>query len=640
MKTLFLFCQIALLFSLVSFVPHSAQALSDQEIIQKVLELRAHESNIWLRLLQYSRKTNESAIDGPSFFLSPDGKNNPEAELISSLQMLLEQKTILDEPQLFQCRFPARTDFLIETIKSLGVEIPRLPCPRFQRWYETVRGESVSIVFSSYFLNNPSSAYGHTFLRVNKVKGGPAVDRYELLDYGFNYAANGAANDNALVYSLKGLFGGYPGTFTTTPYYYKVREYSNAESRDLWDYELNFSQSGVIRLVKHIWELGPTSADYWYLTENCSYFILKLLEVADPEKDLVGKVKMYVVPKETIVALFKYPDFVNMIRYRPSTRSTLLERMTLLNSHQQDLLNTSIRNLEWNPKLEIADEEKMAHVLDAAIDEMDFKYSVAVQKPDSKETLYKNQLLKKRSHLSYISKPMVVPTPTNEAPHLGHGVRRMGVGFLSGPYGKSAVFSYKFSLHDLLEPEAGYPPSAQLTFFNFVGIIEDDKLNLKELNLFEVQTHSPITVISSAPSWGAKVSLGALQRKNCERCFSTGAEGFFGTSLLLEEKSHLTFTAGAYLTAQAITQKSIASSDMPWSFLGAGPKAHLRLHLADRFFLMASSYSYYDTTPKNPYITTHELGAQYNWHIDQGLRLVGTEKNAQRSLHCELYYYY
>jgi hypothetical protein len=79
---------------------------------------------------------------------------------------------------------------------------------------------------------------------------------------------------------------------------------------------------------------------------------------------------------------------------------------------------------------------------------------------------------------------------------------------------------------------------------------------------------------------------------------------------------------------------------MPWGFVGLGPKAMARLHLKDRFFVLASSTSYYDSTPKNSYVTVHELGAQYNWEINQGLRCTGRDKNKHRGLECEFYYYY
>ena len=75
--------------------------------------------------------------------------------------------------------------------------------------------------------------------------------------------------------------GGFPGRFYVMPYYVKVQEYSNIESRDLWEYELSLSPAQVQRLVMHAWETRTTEFDYLFLTRHCSYQLLTLLEVAD-----------------------------------------------------------------------------------------------------------------------------------------------------------------------------------------------------------------------------------------------------------------------------------------------------------------------------------------------------------------------
>ncbi|MBN4053178.1 DUF4105 domain-containing protein [bacterium AH-315-L15] len=50
--------------------------------------------------------------------------------------------------------------------------------------------------------------------------------------------------ENALLYVLKGFFGFLKGDFALFPYNVKVQTYSNMESRDLWECELNLGSSG------------------------------------------------------------------------------------------------------------------------------------------------------------------------------------------------------------------------------------------------------------------------------------------------------------------------------------------------------------------------------------------------------------
>ncbi len=134
--------------------------------------------------------------------------------------------------------------------------------------------------------------FGHTLLRVDSRRTGPSR---KLLNYGANYAAK-PDTENAVLYALKGLVGLFEGHFTIFPYYTKVQEYNNWESRDLWEYELNFTEDQLDYLLLHLWELGGTFFEYYYFQENCSYHILSLLEVANPDLHLKDEFFFSVIP--------------------------------------------------------------------------------------------------------------------------------------------------------------------------------------------------------------------------------------------------------------------------------------------------------------------------------------------------------
>ncbi|HEY5678025.1 MAG TPA: DUF4105 domain-containing protein, partial [Myxococcales bacterium] len=112
----------------------------------------------------------------------------------------------------------------------------------------------MTLVFSSYYLNNPASAFGHTFLRLNKAAAAQSGRRFELVDSGIDYAAT-ADTHNAILYAFKGLTGLFQGHWNNYPYFYKVREYADYESRDLWEYDLDLTPQETARLVAHLWEL-------------------------------------------------------------------------------------------------------------------------------------------------------------------------------------------------------------------------------------------------------------------------------------------------------------------------------------------------------------------------------------------------
>ncbi|MEI8617212.1 DUF4105 domain-containing protein [Pseudoalteromonas sp. B193] len=74
----------------------------------------------------------------------------------------------------------------------------------------------------------------------------------ELLAFAVNFAAEPDGSDNAAMYALKGLIGSYPGKFSLMPYYKKVREYNDLESRDIWEYKLNLSEPQVELILLHL----------------------------------------------------------------------------------------------------------------------------------------------------------------------------------------------------------------------------------------------------------------------------------------------------------------------------------------------------------------------------------------------------
>src|SRR5262249_32271371 len=141
----------------------------------------------WRRLLHFRRNlwgAWRSEIDDPRFFFSPKGRSDPEAELQATLTAFFTPGATDAEGQPVACQFPARYAWLKD---QLQFDPPAPACPRFETWRNHMNAESVTLVFASYYMNNPASMYGHTFLRLNG-RGHGAAER--LLDYTVNYAAD------------------------------------------------------------------------------------------------------------------------------------------------------------------------------------------------------------------------------------------------------------------------------------------------------------------------------------------------------------------------------------------------------------------------------------------------------------------
>ncbi|HYY53716.1 MAG TPA: DUF4105 domain-containing protein, partial [Myxococcales bacterium] len=186
---------LALAVSMPGFALGAERAKPDPTYLPELLAAARNrslsEDRSWLRLGHWRKRLLggwESEADGPGLFLSPQGKRDPAAELEATLSGFfgagdgapLDGKKLAD-PSLEhpQCRFPARFAWLAAT---LPIDLERLPprsCPRFDAFWKRVSARSVTLVFSSYYLNNPASAFGHTFLRLGKeetASGGERLD--------------------------------------------------------------------------------------------------------------------------------------------------------------------------------------------------------------------------------------------------------------------------------------------------------------------------------------------------------------------------------------------------------------------------------------------------------------------------------
>ncbi|MEX0698773.1 MAG: heavy metal translocating P-type ATPase, partial [Acidimicrobiia bacterium] len=73
--------------------------------------------------------------------------------------------------------------------------LPRLECKRFREWRAALNAKGLTLVFASAYINNPSSMYGHTLLRVDARD---QDERTRLLAYTINFAANTATVDTSV----------------------------------------------------------------------------------------------------------------------------------------------------------------------------------------------------------------------------------------------------------------------------------------------------------------------------------------------------------------------------------------------------------------------------------------------------------
>lgn len=513
----------------------AADAPSLDTLLEGARASNLHEDRRWRLLLHFGKGATESQADAPSFFLSPRGKHDPRAELEATLRAFVADGS---GDAHARCRFPARFRFVSETLAIREESLPSVTCPEYDKWRASVDAGSATLVFASAQVEVPASMYGHTFLRLDK-RG--ARSGSTLLSTIVNYAAT-PDSANPIVYTIKGLNGGFPGRFQAMPYFVKVAEYTNHESRELWEYPLTLSPDQMDWMIRHLWELDATHFDYYFLTENCSYHLLALLELA-AAKPLKDGFRRWTIPVDT-VRVAREAGLAGEPVLRPSHLSLLRARRDMLEEDERDLVarlsDASTKEPDWKALHALAP-ERQALVLDTAFDYLKYRYGF-VGAADDASVRRERTLLLERSTLKAASRQPVVPR--RPPPDSGHDSMHAGVGIrVSGTPDEPRVVQeihWRPALHDLLDIPQGYSNATQLDMFSWRVRVDSeatgdprnsaDVVSLERFDVVNVDMLRPWEEWVHGSSWGFALGAGRVVDAGCAgwRCTAADARGRYG----------------------------------------------------------------------------------------------------------------
>jgi hypothetical protein len=502
----------ALIFSPVLFAnPPSPLSSSGNiyldELIAQAHEMRLAETPQWLQLLHYRRglfNQLESETDDATFFTSEVGKYNPQAELEATLVQFFSAKPWGKKEEAAQCAFVARYEWLNSQLHFNPEKLPQQNCSEFNKWYSGINPGSLTLVFPSAYLNNPSSMFGHTLLRVDTPG---QSENTRLLSYAINYGAQ-AGSDNGIAFAFKGIFGGYYGTIGIGPYYKKVKEYTDFESRDIWEYQLVFTGDEIRRLLAHVWELRGINFEYYFFDENCSYLILTLLDVARPSLDLSRKLQGWVIPSDTLRLVANQPGLVEKMVYRPAAGTKLKFLADSLSSDAQiDAMDLANNQKDLSDFLaEKNTEQDKADILLLAHDFVRYEF-LANRREKLPSSHRAQELLRARSVINSAQPPRPVPTP-QVAPEQGHATGMVQAGMVNESKDNYLQLRLRPAYHDLLDNDDGYVSGAKIDFLNLAIRYSKDKskLELDEFTIVDIVSLSPRSRFFQPISWRVQTS--------------------------------------------------------------------------------------------------------------------------------------
>ena len=482
-------------FVFTSLICHFTYA-SVESNLQKYLDLAQQKQldhkTTWQRLMYADQKQN-SEVTYAGYFYATDGKTNLNSELQANIKALFVQAP---DNQSIRCKFPARSRWLMQQLNIDVQQLPKVNCVEFNDWINQIKPHKATLIYATDFMGNPSSMFGHTLLRLDPKD----QKQLNLVSYAVNYAATVKGDDN-WSYAWKGLTGQYPGEYSIMPYYRKVKEYGDFESRDLWEYELNLTPEETRFLVEHIWEMQHVSFPYYFVSDNCAYRLLGLIDLVRPDLNLKQQFSYAAIPIETLKAVDQQA-LVKEVVYRPALETQLLSQAK---QHGTDLAKVAhqiafTETDQVQSMLKTYSQQDQAKILEMAYDDLYLQYiSRQVDANIAQPKL--RQLLAERSQIQ-VEKQRQQPERPKMQPVEGHHARNLSVNVGEVQGQKFVELGHRQAYHDLIDPQGGYRTGTQLLFLDGSLQYRDDKLKLEHLDLLSVNSYNPVQPFKSPLTWG------------------------------------------------------------------------------------------------------------------------------------------
>lgn len=491
-----------LLILLLAPMPLFASETDDSlasSLVREALELHLERDPYWHVLLHYRRTVSgyRSYVDDPRFFLATDGATSPTAELEATLRAIAVAGSNSNGSPF--CRFIGRYHWLDEKL-GLFARLENPPtCDEFDTFLEALKPTSMTLVFPAAHINHPASMFGHTMLTVNS-----AADS-RLLSYAITYAAADTEKAGRWV-AIKGLFGALPGLFSVIPYYDKLREYSDIDQREVWEYRLNLDETEIRRLLLHFWELRDIRSDYFYLDENCAFGLLFLLDAARPSLRLQQQFPRWVTPIATIKAMDR-SGLIESVAYRPSPVARIERLASELTQKQLRLTTTVLRHEADLSDIVVSaySVDEQVRILDTIIESAQVKSAGKPEDHDRDRALFldasraRSKLGLPRTESETIAMP---PRPDR-----GHDPASITVGIGYRDDNRFVSIGLRPVYHDLMDSPSGYQRGSRLELVRVETELDGDDASLEGLTLMDVLSLTPRRAIFKPISWSMKAAI-------------------------------------------------------------------------------------------------------------------------------------
>jgi hypothetical protein len=460
----------------------------------------------WLALLHYGGSEGAwvSEVTDPAFFLDAEGPRNPEREWRAALGAFLLPVEAGHGGQHAQCRFPARFALMRQALGWSDADVPRVDCPEYAAHERSLSARSVAVVFASYYLDNPASAFGHAMLYLGSGSERSAA----LADYAVTFEAD-VEGMSPLSYLPRGLFGGLIAAYRWAPLHERVRKYERQEQRDLWLFPLQVRQDEIDQLVRHLWELKDVRFKYGFFGGNCAQKLLAVLHAVAPTYAVLPYRSAAVLPSEVARRLVQQIGLAGEPMRRPSQQNQYASFVAQLTPREQQQLRAMIASRT------IVDDASAA-TLSAALLWSEFETPNRAFRREAeteshgdflwKRALWTSRVTSDDSSDAARSRPL---QPAGASLLDAHRPSRitLGGGFQRGR-GSVLRAGARWLLHGAVDPHVGYPPVASIEVANVeLAVSGAGNVWVDEVTAVRVERLGPASAVQSSLAW--KIDIGA-----------------------------------------------------------------------------------------------------------------------------------
>ena len=333
------------------------------------------------------------------------------------------------------------------------------------------------IGFAGPYPASPSSAFGHSLLLVEPNN---SEETTLQLWPAVNYAGN-VDSLSGVPILYRGALGKLTGSYEILPFYKIIEDYSYSESRDIWLFPIQLTDTEKQRFANFVNSKGGLESQYRFMDKNCATRIYETLYTIFEEEPHPG---IFVLPQQVIeddliASKIGEPFWIENLE---SQIVRLYEKYGHIEESNEaiDSLSNSeklqfLRTYEWiyNNRSMSFNAEKLAFI-------QSLRYQVSKEKSISDVQL-----------LNLQSKPFNIHYPARAS---------FGVAY-DDLYKSSLNLGFRIGLHEFEDTYDTYPQFDYISLVSVDALINHNRLYFNEFWLFNQISRQPKSELDTPKSW-------------------------------------------------------------------------------------------------------------------------------------------